>query len=127
MEIQKLPEGQRQYLDLHMPPRQVGGKLRGQQVCVGTGDIDVTVKIHPEGIYGVFPAVDPLHFIEKQIHPLSGNDPFTDIPIQVFRGHLRKPHRFKIHFDNLLVRDTAAAQMLRHQLHQAGLSAAAYW
>ena len=38
VEIQKLPEGQRQYLDLHILPQQVGGKLRGQQVGVGAGD-----------------------------------------------------------------------------------------
>ena len=87
--------------------------------------IDVTVIIHPEGIHRVFPAIEALHFIKKQIHPLSGNDPFADIPIQIFRGHHREPHGFKIHFYDLLVPDAAAAQMLHHQLHQAGFSAAA--
>ena len=45
--------------------------------------------------------------------------------IQLVRCHLQKLVGFKVHFNDLLIRNSISAQMRRHQLEQTGLSAPA--
>ena len=90
---------------------------------IGTGNIDIAVQIYPEGIDCIFPAVDPLHLVKEQIHPLAGEGSLRDISVEFLCGHIRKAHGFKIDLDDLLVLDTIIPQPLCHQLHQTGFSA----
>ena len=124
MEVQKLPEGQRKHLDLHAPSGQVGGVLRGQQIGVGAGHIDVAVEIHPEGIHRILPLVDALDLVKEQISALLLRQPLLHIPVQFLHSHSAEVHGFKIHLDDLVIRHTSIPQMKDHQLHQAGFSAA---
>ena len=74
VKVDKFLEGQRKYFDLHASPGQISGIFRGQEICIGACDINITVEVHTEGVHRIFPMVDPLKFIEEQIHPFSGKN-----------------------------------------------------
>jgi len=44
IQLHELPEGERIDHKLHIPTAQIGRKLTGQQLCIGSGDVDITVK-----------------------------------------------------------------------------------
>ena len=125
VEVQKLPEGQGQHLDLHIPPGEVGGKLRGQQVGIGAGNVDVAVQIHPEGIDRIFPAADALYLVKEQVHPLARDGAVHDMGVKIPCGHVGKAHGFKVDLDDLFFQNTAGPKLVGHQLHQTGFSAPA--
>ena len=63
-ELGELPERERVDADLHAPPRQCRGQLRGQHIGIGPRDVNVRTGLM-EGFDGTFPPVDILHLIEK--------------------------------------------------------------
>ena len=124
MEVQKLTEGQRQHLDLHIAPGQICGQFGGQQVGVGAGHINVAIQIHAEGIHGILPVPNLLHLVQKKVESLTLGDSFHHILIKPLAVHVCKLHGLKVHREDLFLHDALFPQMRHHQFQQAGFAAA---
>ena len=125
MEVEEFQEGQGEHFDFHGSAGQIGSVFGRKQVGVGAGDINVAVEVHPEGVDGILPTFDSLQFVEEQIHPFAGNDSGFDIVVEVVGGHFFELMGFKVHLDDLVIRDAGFLQVSDHQLQQTGLAAAA--
>ena len=123
VKIQKFSERKGEYLDLNIPARKIGGQFRRKQICIRTGDVNITIKIHTERVDRVFPSRDPLHLIKEQIHPFIGQNTGFHIFVKTSDIHVWKTHGLKVHFQNLFLCNTILTQVLGHQLHKAGFSA----
>ena len=67
VQLHELPEGEGVDHKLHIPPAQIGSQLAGQQFGVGTGDVNVAVQCHPEGIDAPLPVLHLLDLVKEQI------------------------------------------------------------
>ena len=72
IQLQELPEGEGIDHELHIPSAQIGSQFTGEQPGIGTGEIDVTVQSHPQGIDTLLPVLHLLDLIKEQIH-LAGD------------------------------------------------------
>ena len=54
VQLHELPEGEGAEYKLHITTVQIGVQLAGEQIGVGTGDINVTVRHHLKGIDAFF-------------------------------------------------------------------------
>ena len=125
MEVKKFPEGQGQHPYFHISSGKVGGVFRGKQVCIGTGDINIAVEIYAESIDCFFPLGHPLEFIEKKVHPLSGEDTGFDVFVETVHIHMAEGKRFEIHFNQLLLFHARFQKVESHELQKTGFAAAA--
>ena len=63
----KLCKGKGVYNKGDIPPGNIGSQFAGQQPGVGAGDVDVCMKLHPQGIDRLLPALYLLNLIEEQV------------------------------------------------------------
>ena len=125
VEIEELTERERQHFDFHASSGEIGGILRRKKIGIRSGDIDVAVKIHTEGVYRVLPCLDPLQLVKEKIHPLCGDNALFHIAVNIISTHSAEIKGFKIHLDDLFRKNTGIFQVLYHQFQQTGLAAAA--
>lgn len=67
VQLHELSERKRIDHKLHIPTAQISRKLTGQQLRIGTGDVDVAIQRNAEGIDAFLPVLDLLDFIKEQI------------------------------------------------------------
>ena len=116
VKIEELTERERQHFDFHAPSGEIGGILRRKKIGIRSGDIDVAVKIHTEGVYSILPRFDPLQLIKEKVHPLSEDNALFHIAVNIIGAHPSEIEGFKIHLNDLLRLNTGIFQMLNHQL-----------
>ena len=69
----ELAERKRGDFDFDIPPRQIRGKLAGEKLRVGAGDVDVGVLSHPKRVHRRFPLLDIVDFVEEEMdHLVAG-------------------------------------------------------
>ena len=82
VEVQKLLEGQRQHPYLYISAGEQRRKFRGQQIGIGTRDINVYIIIQAEGLDCYFPMLYSLQFIEYKVGLSVFSDLLADIIIK---------------------------------------------
>ena len=65
VQLHELPEGERIDHKLHIPTAQISRKLTGQQLCIGSGDVDVAIQRNTERVDALLPVLDLLYFIKE--------------------------------------------------------------
>ena len=70
------------YTDLGITPRQQGGKLYGKQIRVGTGNINIHIKIQTERFDGFFPMLYSLQLVKNQISLSDFGDQSADMVVK---------------------------------------------
>ena len=127
VQFHELSKGKRIDHKLHIPSAQIGCKLTRQQLCIGAGDIDVAIQRNAERIDALFPVLDLLNLIKKQIDlavDLLGA--FGDLIMQRLRGlQMGVAHILKVDGDKLCWADAGLREFLLDQLQHDRLSAAA--
>ena len=70
IKVYEFLKGQRIHFHFYIPSGQVGGILRRQKIGVRSCNINIAVKIYAKGINCIFPLMNSLQFIKKQISSL---------------------------------------------------------
>ena len=125
VKVQKFRKGQRENLYFDTTAGEVGGVFGGQQVSIGSCDINVAIEINTERIHSFFPIWNTLNLVKKQIHPFAGRNVLPDIIIEIITAHAFKSMRFEVHFKNLIIGDAVLFQMKGYEFKKAGFAASA--
>ena len=127
IQLHELPKRKRIDHKLHIPTAQISRKLTGQQLCIGSGDVDVAIQRNTERVDALLPVLDLLDLIEKEVDlatDLLGA--FGDLIMQRLCGlQVGIAHIFKIDGDKLRRADTGLREFLLDQLQHDRLPAAA--
>ena len=67
VQLRELSERKRIDHKLHIPSAQISRKLTGQQFCIGAGDVNIAIQRDAERVDALFPVLDLLNLIKKQI------------------------------------------------------------
>ena len=127
VQLHELPEGEGVDHELHIPPAQIGGQLAGQQLGVGTGDVDVAVQCHPEGVDAPLPSGNLLDLVEEQIDLAIHLTGLLHHMIVQCLGVQQMPiaHILKIDGNEICRINPGLHQLFLHQLQHDRLAASA--
>ena len=87
-EHQVLAKGQGEDAERHIPSRQIGRDLRGHHTGVGACHIQVNIEVRRQRIDDLFPALDFLNLIEKQIGFSIGRKTLFKLCIHLLCRHI---------------------------------------
>ena len=127
VQLDKFRKGERIDHKFHIPSGQIGSQLAGKQLGIGTGDINVTVQLHAEGIDTFFPGVHLLYLIKKKIDLALDFRSLVDDLIMECHGSAEMgiAHILKVNGDKLAAVHAGAAQFLFNQIQHDRLPASA--
>ena len=126
LECQVLCEGQSENAEGDVAPSEIGGDFGGHHAGVGAGHIQVHVKVRLQGVDHLFPALDLLHLVQKEVGGSVGAEAAFQLRVHLLGGHVVVLHGIEAVADDLLRRDAALAQLIHDHLQNRGLPAAAH-
>ena len=86
-------EGQRKNAERHIPASKVGGDFRGHHPRVGACDIQVNIKVGRQGVYNLFPSLDLLYLVQKQVGLSVRAKTLLQLCVHLLCRHILKFHR----------------------------------
>ena len=87
-EHQVFAKGQGEDAERHIPSRQIGRYLRGHHSGVGACHIQVNIEVRRQRIDDLFPALDFLHLIKKQIGFSIGRKTLLELCVHLLCRHI---------------------------------------
>ena len=126
-EHQVLAKGQSEDAERYISSRQIGWDLRGHHARVRARHIQVNIKVRCQRIDDLFPALDFLNLIEKQIGFSIGRKTLFKLCVHLLCRHILIFHWVIAATDNALLRDVMLRfQSLHNHFQDRWLSAAAH-
>lgn len=118
VQLDKLRKGKRINHKFHISSGQVSRQFAVEQLCVGAGDVDVTVQLYPERVNAFFPGVHFLNLVKKEIDPAFHFRSTADNLIMKFSGstEMSVAHIFKIDGDKLAAVHAGSQQFIFDQI-----------
>jgi hypothetical protein len=123
-----LLEREREELDLHVAPREVGHELAGEQVGVRPRDEHREGAVRPVRVHDLLVALDALHLINEEVGDAARvlRKPRLDGGLElVGRADGPEAALLEVEVHDAALVDPALAELVGYRLHEARLAAAA--